>query len=176
MSMPYHVRAKYTEQQLYITIYSISALFEVPKSVFHVQLQNQSSSVYTNHRFSYPGRILPMDNFIVEPKSRLDLKDLVFKRTSSLCQLEENNHRLPHHSATRKRLIVSVISWVALTMTFSSTAIFSATEEIASTFATTRGMLDLINALVFVLMSMTSFVWSPLSQVRFLTQLSTQQY
>ncbi|KAH8599111.1 major facilitator superfamily domain-containing protein [Bisporella sp. PMI_857] len=68
------------------------------------------------------------------------------------------------YSPWRKVLIVFVASWMTLTMTFSSTAIFPATIEIAGEFSTTLGILNASNAMVFIAMGLSSFIWVPISQ------------
>lgn len=102
---------------------------------------------------------------MVEPKSRQDLKRLVFKKAEKSQDLVPVKSGPVEYSTWRKITIVFVVSWMALTLTFSSTATFSATMEIANSYGTTRGTIDVANAAVFVLMGATSFLWAPISQV-----------
>lgn len=75
-----------------------------------------------------------------------------------------NPHKV-EYPTWKKVLIVFVISWMALVMAFSSTAIFTATTEIADEFSTTVGVLNAANAGVLLLMGMASFLWVPFSKV-----------
>ncbi|EED14213.1 MFS transporter, putative [Talaromyces stipitatus ATCC 10500] len=65
----------------------------------------------------------------------------------------------------RKYLILFVISWLTLVVTFSSTSMLIATPEIASDLSTTPEILDVTNAGVLVAMGLSSLIWSPLSDL-----------
>jgi MFS family permease len=65
----------------------------------------------------------------------------------------------------RKYLILFVISWLTLVVTFSSTSILIATPEIATDLSTTSEILDVTNAGVLVAMGLSALIWSPLSDL-----------
>lgn len=65
----------------------------------------------------------------------------------------------------RKCLILFVVSWMTLTVTFSSTSLLPATPEIATEFSTTTEILNVINAGVLIAMGFSSFIWGPVSNV-----------
>lgn len=72
---------------------------------------------------------------------------------------------LPEYSRSRKAVIVFVVSWLALSITFSSTATFTATNEIASGYMTTIAMIDTVNSIVLIAMGVSPMMWVPLSKV-----------
>lgn len=63
----------------------------------------------------------------------------------------------------RKCLILFVVSWMTLTVTFSSTSLLPATPEIAKEFATSTEILNLVNAGVLIAMGFSSFIWGPIT-------------
>lgn len=65
----------------------------------------------------------------------------------------------------RKYLILFVISWLTLVVTFSSTSMLIATPEIALDLSTTSEILDVTNAGVLVAMGLSALIWSPLSDL-----------
>ncbi|KAJ5721037.1 uncharacterized protein N7483_008971 [Penicillium malachiteum] len=65
----------------------------------------------------------------------------------------------------RKCLILFVVSWMTLAVTFSSTSLLPATPEIANEFSTTSEILDVINAGVLIAMGCSSFIWGPVTNV-----------
>jgi len=65
----------------------------------------------------------------------------------------------------RKCLILFVVSWTTLAVTFSSTSLLPATPEIAEQFSTTSEILDVINAGVLIAMGFSSFIWGPITNV-----------
>lgn len=66
-------------------------------------------------------------------------------------------------STWRKCLILFVVSWMTLTVTFSSTSLLPATPEIATEFSTTTEILNVINAGVLIAMGVSSFIWGPIT-------------
>lgn len=62
-----------------------------------------------------------------------------------------------------KCLILFVVSWMTLTVTFSSTSLLSATPEIATEFSTSTETLNVINAGVLIAMGFSSFIWGPIT-------------
>ncbi|KAJ5745719.1 hypothetical protein N7520_010901 [Penicillium odoratum] len=65
----------------------------------------------------------------------------------------------------RKCLILFVVSWMTLAVTFSSTSLLPAVPEIAEQFSTTSEILDVINAGVLIAMGFSSFIWGPITNV-----------
>jgi MFS family permease len=65
----------------------------------------------------------------------------------------------------RKCLILFVVSWMTLAVTFSSTSLLPATPEIASEFSTTTEILNVINAGVLIAMGFSSFIWGPITDL-----------
>ncbi|KAJ5432335.1 uncharacterized protein N7458_011491 [Penicillium daleae] len=65
----------------------------------------------------------------------------------------------------RKCLILFVVSWMTLAVTFSSTSLLPATPEIASDFSTTTEILNVINAGVLIAMGFSSFIWGPMTDL-----------
>jgi predicted MFS family arabinose efflux permease len=65
----------------------------------------------------------------------------------------------------RKCLILFVVSWMTLAVTFSSTSLLPATPEIASEFSTTTEILNIINAGVLIAMGFSSFIWGPITDL-----------
>ncbi|KAJ6086406.1 hypothetical protein N7467_005320 [Penicillium canescens] len=62
----------------------------------------------------------------------------------------------------RKCLILFIVSWMTLAVTFSSTALLPATPEIATEFSTTTEILNITNAGVLIAMGFSSFIWGPI--------------
>lgn len=65
----------------------------------------------------------------------------------------------------RKCLILFVVSWMTLAVTFSSTSLLPATPEIATEFFTTSEMLNVTNAGVLIAMGFSSFIWNPITNL-----------
>ena len=65
----------------------------------------------------------------------------------------------------RKSLILFVVSWMTLAVTFSSTSLLPATPNIATEFSTTTEILNVINAGVLIAMGFSSFIWGPLVNI-----------
>lgn len=65
----------------------------------------------------------------------------------------------------RKSLILFVVSWMTLAVTFSSTSLLPATPEIATEFGTTTEILNVINAGVLIAMGFSSFIWGPITNI-----------
>lgn len=63
----------------------------------------------------------------------------------------------------RKCLILFVVSWMTLTVTFSSTSLLPATPEIGTEFDTSTEILNVINAGVLIAMGFSSFIWGPIT-------------
>lgn len=65
----------------------------------------------------------------------------------------------------RKYLILFVVSWMTLCVTFSSTSLLVATPEISADLSTTSEILNVTNAGVLIAMGLSSLIWSPLSDI-----------
>ncbi|KAL4806407.1 major facilitator superfamily domain-containing protein [Aspergillus unguis] len=65
----------------------------------------------------------------------------------------------------RKGIILFVVSWMTLAVTFSSTSLLPATPEIASEFDTTSETLNITNAGVLLAMGFSSLLWGPLTLI-----------
>ncbi|KAL4958019.1 major facilitator superfamily domain-containing protein [Aspergillus filifer] len=63
----------------------------------------------------------------------------------------------------RKSIILFVVSWMTLAVTFSSTSLLPATPEIAVEFNTTSETLNITNAGVLLAMGFSSLLWGPLT-------------
>ncbi|KAL4927007.1 putative MFS transporter [Aspergillus undulatus] len=63
----------------------------------------------------------------------------------------------------RKAIILFVVSWMTLAVTFSSTSLLPATPEIATEFNTTSEILNITNAGVLLAMGFSSLLWGPLT-------------
>ncbi|KAL4874102.1 hypothetical protein BDV12DRAFT_191965 [Aspergillus spectabilis] len=63
----------------------------------------------------------------------------------------------------RKAIILFVVSWMTLAVTFSSTSLLPATPEIALEFNTTSEILNITNAGVLLAMGLSSLIWGPLT-------------
>lgn len=98
-----------------------------------------------------------------KPKTQLDSPD------DSESDMEINSKpQLPtgyNLPLWRKCLILFVVSWMTLAVTFSSTSLLPATPEIASDFSTTTEILNVINAGVLIAMGFSSFIWSPMTDL-----------
>ncbi|KAL4975804.1 hypothetical protein BDW66DRAFT_151534 [Aspergillus desertorum] len=68
-------------------------------------------------------------------------------------------------STGRKCLILFIVSWNTLVVTFLSTSLFVATPEIASDLVTTPEILNITNAGVLIAMGCSSLIWSPLADI-----------
>ncbi|KAJ4251522.1 hypothetical protein NW762_011509 [Fusarium torreyae] len=65
----------------------------------------------------------------------------------------------------KKYLILFIVSWNCLVVTFSSTSLLVATPEIASDLKTTTEIINATNAGVLVAMGCSSMIWSPLAEI-----------
>ncbi|KAF7595111.1 hypothetical protein BBP40_007315 [Aspergillus hancockii] len=65
----------------------------------------------------------------------------------------------------RKCIILFVVSWMTLAVTFSSTSLLPATPEIAEEFNTTPETLNITNAGVLLAMGFSSLIWGPLNNL-----------
>ncbi|KAL4901873.1 hypothetical protein BDW74DRAFT_169846 [Aspergillus multicolor] len=63
----------------------------------------------------------------------------------------------------RKYVILFVVSWMTLAVTFSSTSLLPATPEIATEFNTTSETLNITNAGVLLAMGFSTLLWGPLT-------------
>ncbi|KAL4917520.1 major facilitator superfamily domain-containing protein [Aspergillus aurantiobrunneus] len=63
----------------------------------------------------------------------------------------------------RKAIILFVVSWMTLAVTFSSTSLLPATPEIATEFHTTSEILNITNAGVLLAMGFSTLLWGPLT-------------
>ncbi|RAL13744.1 putative MFS transporter [Aspergillus homomorphus CBS 101889] len=64
-----------------------------------------------------------------------------------------------------KSVILFIVSWMTLAVTFSSTSLLPATPEIAAEFATTTEILNVTNAGVLLAMGFSSLIWGPLNRL-----------
>jgi MFS family permease len=65
----------------------------------------------------------------------------------------------------RKYLILFVVSWSTLVVTFSSTSLLIATPEISADLSTTSEIINVTNAAVLIAMGCSPLIWSPLSDI-----------
>ncbi|KAJ5908883.1 hypothetical protein N7495_001565 [Penicillium taxi] len=68
-------------------------------------------------------------------------------------------------STWRKCLILFIVSWMTLGVTFSSTSLLPAIPEIASEFSTSSEILNVINSGVLIAMGLSSFIWDPITKI-----------
>ncbi|KAL5043904.1 hypothetical protein BDW71DRAFT_199470 [Aspergillus fruticulosus] len=68
-------------------------------------------------------------------------------------------------STAQKCLILFIVSWNTLVVTFLSTSLLVATPEIASDLVTTSEILNITNAGVLIAMGCSSLIWSPLAEI-----------
>ncbi|PYI01862.1 synaptic vesicle transporter [Aspergillus sclerotiicarbonarius CBS 121057] len=80
------------------------------------------------------------------------------KKTSEIT----NGYDLPFW---RKSIILFVVSWMTLAVTFNSTSLLPATPEIATQFDTTEEILNVTNAGVLLAMGFSSLIWGPMGQL-----------
>ncbi|GKZ55551.1 hypothetical protein AnigIFM49718_000628 [Aspergillus niger] len=64
-----------------------------------------------------------------------------------------------------KSIILFIVSWMTLAVTFNSTSLLPATPEIATRFNTTEEILNVINAGVLLAMGFSSLIWGPMSRL-----------
>ncbi|KAM5386431.1 hypothetical protein ACJZ2D_000394 [Fusarium nematophilum] len=64
-----------------------------------------------------------------------------------------------------RHLVLLIVSWNCLVVTFSSTSLLVATPEIAADLKTTSEILNVTNAGVLVAMGCSSMIWSPLAEI-----------
>ncbi|GKZ37535.1 hypothetical protein AbraIFM66950_009119 [Aspergillus brasiliensis] len=64
-----------------------------------------------------------------------------------------------------KSIILFIVSWMTLAVTFNSTSLLPATPEIATRFNTTEEILNVINAGVLLAMGFSSLIWGPLTRL-----------
>ena len=65
----------------------------------------------------------------------------------------------------RKCMILFVVSWMTLAVTFSSTSYLPASPEIAVEFSTTTEILNYTNAGVMLAMGFSSLIWGPVGRL-----------
>lgn len=65
----------------------------------------------------------------------------------------------------RKSLILFVVSWMTLAVTFSSTSLLPAIPEIGEEFNTSSEHLNVINSGVLIAMGFSSFIWGPIANL-----------
>lgn len=65
----------------------------------------------------------------------------------------------------RKCIILFVVSWMTLAVTFSSTSYLPASPEIATEFSTTTEILNYTNAGVLLAMGFSSLIWGPVGNL-----------
>ncbi|CAG8383709.1 unnamed protein product [Penicillium salamii] len=65
----------------------------------------------------------------------------------------------------RKSLILFIVSWMTLAVTFSSTSLLPATPEIATEFSTTTEILNVTNAGVLLAMGFSCLIWGPMVNI-----------
>lgn len=84
---------------------------------------------------------------------------------SALRKLESNTNHNYSYPLWRKCLIVFVTSWVTLAATFSSTSLFSAANEVASTYHVSTADINVANAGVLLAMGFSTFIWGPIGTI-----------
>ena len=113
--------------------------------------------------------MIPPKEFHTEPKlgdeSQSSSPDTISLEDGAV---QDNNCSAEVFSLWQRIIITFVVSWMALTVTFASTAIFSAADEIVKEYSTTVDILDVTNAGVLIAMGLSSFIWVPLSCVSLL--------
>ncbi|RAK73607.1 putative MFS transporter [Aspergillus fijiensis CBS 313.89] len=62
-----------------------------------------------------------------------------------------------------KAIVLFIVSWMTLAVTFSSTSLLPATPEIAAEFATTTEIINVTNAGVLLAMGFSSLIWGPMN-------------
>ncbi|PLB50373.1 putative MFS transporter [Aspergillus steynii IBT 23096] len=82
--------------------------------------------------------------------------------TTTAIKSPQNGYELPFW---RKSIILFVVSWMTLAVTFSSTSLLPATPEIAAEFHTTSETLNITNAGVLLAMGFSSLIWGPLNHL-----------
>lgn len=65
----------------------------------------------------------------------------------------------------RKCMILFVVSWMTLAVTFSSTSYLPASPDIAAEFSTTTEILNYTNAGVMLAMGFSSMIWGPVGKL-----------
>lgn len=68
-------------------------------------------------------------------------------------------------STWRRWIILFVVCWMALPVTFMSTSIMTVNPEIAATFGTQTTAISTANAGVFVAMALSALIWLPVTTV-----------
>lgn len=68
-------------------------------------------------------------------------------------------------SPWRRWIILFVVCWMALPVTFMSTSIMTVNPEIAATFGTQTTAISTANAGVFVAMALSSLIWLPITTI-----------
>ncbi|KAF9889707.1 hypothetical protein FE257_007013 [Aspergillus nanangensis] len=71
----------------------------------------------------------------------------------------------PELSSQRRYLILFIVSWNTLVITFLSTSLLVATPEIALDLKTTSEILNVTNSGVLLAMGFSSLIWSPLAEI-----------
>ncbi|KAJ5101572.1 hypothetical protein NUU61_003794 [Penicillium alfredii] len=97
-----------------------------------------------------------------KPPLQVETPDSDKEDDQTLKPQQSNSYDIP---TWRKCLILFIVSWMTLAVTFSSTSLLPATPEIASEFSTTTEMLNVTNAGVLVAMGFSSFLWGPIANL-----------
>ncbi|PWY79509.1 synaptic vesicle transporter [Aspergillus sclerotioniger CBS 115572] len=84
------------------------------------------------------------------------------EKTSGKSSAITNGYDLPFW---RKSIILFIVSWMTLAVTFNSTSLLPATPEIATQFDTTEEILNVTNAGVLLAMGFSSLIWGPMGQL-----------
>ncbi|KAE8354636.1 major facilitator superfamily domain-containing protein [Aspergillus coremiiformis] len=88
--------------------------------------------------------------------------DGVTKEKNETAVQAEKGYGIP---VWRKCIILFVVSWMALAITFSSTSLLPAAPEIAEEFGTTTETLNITNAGVLLAMGFSSLIWGPMNNL-----------
>lgn len=123
------------------------------KEAHHSYLPSRSNSEST------ADRTMPA-TFTLEPGANLHSRP-----TSTIALITPQDAYNDHLPLWRKSLIVFATSWVALAATFSSTSLFSASEEIAKDFGISMTEVNLSNAGVLFTMAFSGFIWGPIEKI-----------
>ena len=97
-----------------------------------------------------------------KPQGPLDVPAAPLSLDPPLGAIDDDVIELP---TWRKWIILFVVCWMALPMTFWSTAVMTATPEIASDFNTQPTSISNANAGVFGAMALSALIWLPISTI-----------
>lgn len=76
-------------------------------------------------------------------------------------------------SSSRKWTILFIVSWMTLVVSYSSTCLFPAIDEIGAEFGVKAETINAANAGVLIAMGSSSFLWVPIANVSTHTWSST---